>query len=258
MTKVFDDATRAGCAAEQVGPGPGTEIVATAAVTRGPADDPRGPVRSRDYDLPGFVESRFSPLVHEAAQLCLGKPGASHADDWRESTAMLLVGTFGDAVTADTASTRLLAGLVHNPLLFYQSVPTSVLGHLAREYGITGEISCLSVDRDVCAPALAAAELILHDGDMRQVLVIGVELAATPRTAPAYRSAQLPYLTAPRHDVAAAVLLRSTDPTVPTVDRTPAGLPAPVEFGSLNELVRLCTGASRRVPAATPPATKEN
>lgn len=83
--------------------------------------------------LPGFVESAFSPLVFEVAARCLTEcPG----DGGRMAVA--LASLMGDTTTADLASRRVVSGRVHNPLLFMQATANSVLGHLSREFGITG------------------------------------------------------------------------------------------------------------------------
>jgi hypothetical protein len=234
------------------------DAVAAGAVVAGPTVTcPPGLTATRGYDLPGFVESRFSPLVHEAVHLCLGEPAGELIDGWQTSTGMVLVGTFGDAVTADVASRHLLAGLVHNPLLFYQSVPTSVFGVLTREYGITGEISCLSVDHDDYRPVLTVADLMLRYGDMRQVVVVGVELAATPRTTVAYKSASAPSLSPPRHDVAAAVLLRrAIEPATSGAAAVPADRDevgrSDSDHGSIRELIRLCVDVAAATPHSFP------
>ncbi|MET7489956.1 ketosynthase [Streptomyces sp. NPDC005538] len=131
----------------------------------------------------GFVTSRFSPLVHAVATECLGAPGT--AEDLVGAagprTGIVLATMFGDTVTLDTATRRLTEGQVHSPLLFFQSVTTSILGHLGKTYGITGPVECLSVARDGAAEALFAADLMLDQDDVDQVLLIGLELAANER-----------------------------------------------------------------------------
>jgi hypothetical protein len=131
----------------------------------------------------GFVTSRFSPLVHAVATECLGAPGT--AEDLIGAagprTGIVLATMFGDTVTLDTATRRLTEGQVHSPLLFFQSVTTSILGHLGKTYGITGPVECLSVARDGAAEALFAADLMLEQDDVDQVLLIGLELAVNER-----------------------------------------------------------------------------
>ncbi len=129
--------------------------------------------------VPGFALSRFNPLVNELARRCLTTVG----DVSGPGTALLLGTTFGDTTTIDTASRNLVAGQVRNPLLFYQSVPTTILGHVAREYGITGPVVCCSIRTDPANELAELAELLLLDEELRQVLVIEVELAANLRIA---------------------------------------------------------------------------
>jgi hypothetical protein len=114
---------------------------------------------------------------------------------------------------------------VHNPLLFFQSVTTSIVGHLAIEYGLTGPIHCAAADHGADTTALDAAALLLLDDTIDQVLVIGVELAASPRTAAFERLAALGHDgRPPAADLAVALLLRRPG----AADRTaePAGLEA--------------------------------
>ncbi|MER6531839.1 ketosynthase [Streptomyces sp. NPDC001508] len=165
----------------------------------------------------GFVTSRFSPLVHAVATDCLGAPGSDRdrIGAAGSRTGIVLATMFGDTVTLDTATRRLTEGQVHSPLLFFQSVTTSVLGHLGRQYGITGPVTCLSVARHGVAEALFSADLMLDEDEVDRVLVIGVELAANERATWVHRRASGPEGLAalPDGDCAAALLLaREPDP----------------------------------------------
>ncbi|MEV0639484.1 hypothetical protein AB0I77_32040 [Streptomyces sp. NPDC050619] len=131
--------------------------------------------------LPGFVESAFSPLAYEVSRQCLTeRPG----DGAR--TAVALACLMGDTTTADLASRRMVSGRVHNPLLFMQATPNSVLGHTSREFGITGQMFSLSTLGDTVTELLAMADLLLEDPELDRVLVVGVELGGGERPASAY------------------------------------------------------------------------
>lgn len=175
--------------------------------------------------VPGFVVSAFNPLVRETVRRCLGDPGTPDAPNpltatFPDSTAIVLATVAADATTSDTASQKLVSGRVHNPLLFFQSVTTSIVGHLAIEYGLTGPIHCVAADHAADSTALDAAALLLLDDTIDQVLVVGVELAANPRTAAAFeRLAVLGHNgRPPAADLAVALLLRRPD----GADRTAA------------------------------------
>ncbi|MGC8923356.1 ketosynthase [Streptomyces sp. PG2] len=163
----------------------------------------------------GFVTSRFSPLVHSVATECLGAPGS--ADDLVGAagprTGTVLATMFGDTVTLDTATRRLTEGQVHSPLLFFQSVTTSILGRLGQSYGITGPVECLSVARDGAGEALSAADLMLEQEDIDRVLLVGVELAANERATWIHRRIAGPDGPdpLPDGDCAVALLLARTD-----------------------------------------------
>ncbi|MFF3378526.1 hypothetical protein ACFYXF_36925 [Streptomyces sp. NPDC002680] len=128
--------------------------------------------------LPGFVESAFSPLAYEVAARCLTVcPGDG------DRTAVALVSLAGDTTTADLASSRMVSGRVHNPLLFMQATANSVLGHMSREFGVTGQMFSLSTLADPLAELLDMAALLLEDPELDRVLVLGVELGGGGRVA---------------------------------------------------------------------------
>ncbi|GHH89129.1 hypothetical protein [Streptomyces capitiformicae] len=132
--------------------------------------------------LPGFVESAFSPLAYEVAARCLTEcPGDG------SRTAVALASLMGDTTTADLASRRVVSGRVHNPLLFMQATANSVLGHMSREFGITGQMFSLSTLDDPVTELLAMADLLLEDPELDRVLVVGIELGGGERLAAAYR-----------------------------------------------------------------------
>ncbi len=127
----------------------------------------------------GFIASRFSPLVYTAVSRCLDAAGAD-LDGAR--TGVVLASVLGDTTTADVASRNLAEGRVHNPLLFYQSVPTSILGYLGRERGIRGPLACVSAGADAAERARELAELTLAAGDADAVLVLYAELRLDARS----------------------------------------------------------------------------
>ncbi|MGW3645916.1 hypothetical protein [Streptomyces sp. NPDC000878] len=158
--------------------------------------------------LPGFVESAFSPLAYEVAARCLTeRPGDG------DRTAVALVSLAGDTTTADLASSRMVSGRVHNPLLFMQATANSVLGHMSREFGITGQMFSLSTLADPLTELLAMADLLLEDPELERVLVVGVELGGGERVAAVRRELAAEYSARPvpalpaSAGLAAAVLL---------------------------------------------------
>ncbi|MCI0386304.1 ketosynthase [Streptomyces sp. CNQ085] len=158
--------------------------------------------------VPGFIESRFNPLVKEVADRCIADAAPDGLGDSAGRTGVLLLTSFGDTTTTDLASRRLAAGQIHNPLLFYQSVPTSVLGLVTRDHNITGPICCLSVHEGSTPEAFETAELMLADDGIEQLLLIGVELAPSPRTTAARLGLQPHGVTVhPGSDEAVALLL---------------------------------------------------
>ncbi|MEK8174119.1 beta-ketoacyl synthase N-terminal-like domain-containing protein [Streptomyces sp. M19] len=115
----------------------------------------------------------------------------------------------GDAATLDAGSRLLVAGQPHNPLLFMQSTANAVLGRLSCDFGITGPLLSLSTADDLAGELLVHAELLLEDEEVDRVVLVGVELAATPRTAAAHRGLGT---VAPAADRAVALVLDRGDP----------------------------------------------
>lgn len=132
---------------------------------------------SAEDELPriaGFVASSFNPLVAETAERCLRERyGVPPATDPR--TAVLLVSASGDLGTARAIEEAVAERRRVPPLLFFQSNPNAVLGHIAARWQLTGPVVALGADGDGEAAGLAEARLLLADGDAEQVLVIAAE-----------------------------------------------------------------------------------
>ncbi|GAA3525871.1 hypothetical protein GCM10022222_06000 [Amycolatopsis ultiminotia] len=148
--------------------------------------------------LTGFIESEFNPLVHRAAWQCLTGRALDGA-----RTAVVLASLFGDTTTADLASRQLVAGRVHNAILFMQATANAILGHISTQFALTGPLLALSTP-DPVEELVATAELLLDDGEIDHVLLVGAELAAGERTIAA--SAELG-VTPPAEDLAVAHLV---------------------------------------------------
>ncbi|MYW01971.1 beta-ketoacyl synthase N-terminal-like domain-containing protein [Streptomyces sp. SID3343] len=165
--------------------------------------------------LPGFSASTFNPLVAAVAELCLtryrdtdresGRPGAGPVPgrttpptrpDGQDGargehlstppatsrTGLVLASAGGDRATALAIDTAAASGRRMPPLLFFQSNPNAILGHIAARWGLTGPVVAIS-PREAAAPgripadALELAALLLADGDADRVLVIAAEQA---------------------------------------------------------------------------------
>lgn len=234
------------------------EMLAWSAAAPGSRPEPwRPPV------VPGFIESEFNPMVRLAVEQSLAgqDPRAVLA------TGVVLGSVCGDSTTADVASRNLLRGRVRNPLLFYQSIPNSILGYVSRELGLTGPLACVAGAAALHADLLEMADLWLERPDVRQVVVVDVELAAGPRTEAA--AGGLENGARPAHDVAVALVVTAepevTPVTLADVRRVPrrpapepeqAPEPAPVEtWAGLRGLLQVCA-AVHRLAGAAPPASE--
>jgi hypothetical protein len=137
------------------------------------------PVGEAPPPVPGFVVSSFSPLVAELADRCLtdrhGGPPAP-ADIGRR-TGVVLVTASGDAESAAHVADAVDTGARVGPLLFFQSVPNSVVGHVATRWGLGGPVVCVGPTGPPREAGLAQARLLIEDGDADEVLVVLVEQA---------------------------------------------------------------------------------
>ncbi|HEX8768010.1 MAG TPA: beta-ketoacyl synthase chain length factor [Jatrophihabitans sp.] len=127
--------------------------------------------------LPGYVVSSFSPLVAAVADGCLtahyAEPSASAAS--RQRTAVLVVSSGNDVVSADHVHDKVARGRRVGPLFFFQSAPNSVVGQVSSHWGLGGPVVCISPVGDPLADGMAEAALLLEDGDADEVLLILVE-----------------------------------------------------------------------------------
>ncbi|WBB76277.1 hypothetical protein O7602_12425 [Micromonospora sp. WMMD1128] len=127
--------------------------------------------------LPGFVHSAFAPLVAAVADRCLTRRYGGGPLPAGNRTAVLLVSAGGDTAGAAHVRATVAAGGRVGPLFFFQSVPNSVAGHVAARWGLDGPVVCLSPTGDPWADGEAEADLLCHDGDAAQALLILIELA---------------------------------------------------------------------------------
>ena len=135
--------------------------------------------------IAGFIVSSFNPLVAEAAERCLrARSGPQPAAARTTRTAILLASAAGDRATAQAIADAVREGRRVPPLLFFQSNPNAVLGHVAGRWGLAGPVVCISplkpTGGGLPAEALAAAEVLLRDGDADEVLVIAAEQGRAP------------------------------------------------------------------------------
>ena len=168
--------SRAGTPARQ-----GREHVKTEPVVLAKAEWPSGPSDTVDTlpKIAGFVVSDFNPLVAETAERCLrAHYGTAPADPLRgATTGVVLASVRGDVMTVDAVHGALRDGRRVPPLLFFQSNPNAVVGHVTARWGLSGPVVCTSPVGDPVADGLAVAALLIEDGAATEVLVIAADLA---------------------------------------------------------------------------------
>ncbi|UED86266.1 beta-ketoacyl synthase chain length factor [Streptomyces profundus] len=133
----------------------------------------------RPPDLPGFTASPFAPIIAHVADRCLGQrhhePPLPAGQG--ESTAMVLVSRLGDMATEAAVTGSVDEGTKASPLLFYQSVPSAVLGLVSARWDLGGAVICVSPAGEPLTEAMDLARLLIEDGDTENVLLVLVELA---------------------------------------------------------------------------------
>nr|WSX51395.1 hypothetical protein OG409_22105 [Streptomyces sp. NBC_00974] len=159
-----------------------------------------------DAELPpalaGFVVSAFSPMASVAADRCLEQvhgaletrtatatatataqgteAGDGRPEPGRRSarTAIVLGTRGGDLETHTATAVAVDAGKSAAPLLFFQSVPNAVVGHIAKRWELTGPVICFSPDDatgDPLAEALDITGSLVAGADADEALVLLVE-----------------------------------------------------------------------------------
>ncbi|GLW89347.1 hypothetical protein [Actinokineospora globicatena] len=122
----------------------------------------------------GFVVSTFNPLVAEVANRCLS---GYDGEIVPERTAIVLASVNGDVTSVDAVAEAVATGARVAPLLFFQSNPNAVLGHIAARWGLAGPVVCTSPTGDPMADAVVCAELLFAAGEADAALVITAEVA---------------------------------------------------------------------------------
>lgn len=129
--------------------------------------------------LPGFTASPFGPIIAHVADRCLSAHHGAHPapTERGERTAVVLVTRLGDMATEAAVTGSVDSGKPASPLLFYQSVPSAVLGVVAARWGLGGPVICISPAGDALADGMDLAQLLVEDGSADDVLLVLVELA---------------------------------------------------------------------------------
>lgn len=134
--------------------------------------------------LTGFVVSGFSPMAAAAADRCLtevyGAPGTEDEELLGRAlrTAVVLGSRGGDLETHTATAAAVDAGKAAAPLLFFQSVPNAVVGHVAKRWHLAGPVICFSPDDITGDPLGEAADIarcLVEGGDADEALVLLVE-----------------------------------------------------------------------------------
>jgi hypothetical protein len=124
--------------------------------------------------LPGFIVSSFNPLAAHLAERCLLQYfGRAPADPARgRLTAVVLASSTGDIATAVAVARAVDQRRPVSPLLFYQSNPNAVAGHIAARWGLEGPVTCTIPARRGLADAVHSATALIEDGEAAAALVI--------------------------------------------------------------------------------------
>jgi len=199
-------------------------------------------------NLVGFAKSPFLNLTRHTMAECLA--GWHPGGDQPAALGIVLASVLGDLTSANQASRSVAVGEVPVPMLFYQSVPVSVLGRLSIEFPLSGPLICLSGGPELCESALECAEEMLADG--LEAVLVGYTEAGQDRWRPAAATALAELWgqpVVPVWDCAVSLLLEPGVPAPVTGSAAAAGLPAPLcdflVLAGQTQLISEQVGASR-------------
>jgi 3-oxoacyl-(acyl-carrier-protein) synthase len=152
-----------------------TAVPALVTIAAGAWPEPGDPATAPP--IAGFVVSSFTPIVAAAAERCLARAQRGTGEDRGDGlvpyrTAVVIVSSCGDVASARHVADAVDAGARISPLMFFQSVPNAVAGHLAARHGLDGPVVCLSPTGDPLAAGLAEAALLIADEELAAALVI--------------------------------------------------------------------------------------
>lgn len=123
----------------------------------------------------GFVRSPFSPLIYH----CVMKAaeGTAIAGSLSPERKGILLGSqFVDTVTQEETWKDLIQGKKLSPIMFPQSVPSSVIGFAAKQLRIHGPMSCMGAFRDGLSLLVQQAIDWMEDDEADAVLVVCCEV----------------------------------------------------------------------------------
>lgn len=118
----------------------------------------------------GFVRSPFNPLIYHSVKQAAEEAGIVGGLP-SERKGIVLGSLFADAVTEEETWKDLIQGKKLSPIMFPQSVPSSVIGFLAKELGIHGPMSCMGAYRSGLQLLLQQAIDWIEDDEADAVIV---------------------------------------------------------------------------------------
>jgi|GEM_PF-3555467 len=119
----------------------------------------------------GFVRSPFNPLIYHSVKQAAEQAALTREALPPDRRGIMLASMFTDAVTQQETWTDMINGKKISPIMFPQSVPSAIIGFLAKELNIHGPMTCLSASRSGTELALRQAADWLADGDADAVAV---------------------------------------------------------------------------------------
>jgi hypothetical protein len=90
---------------------------------------------------------------------------------------MVVVSQLGDMATEAAVVGSVDKGTKASPLLFFQSVPSAVLGVVSARWNIGGAVLSICPAGDPLAEGMDLAQLLIEDGGATDVLLVLIELA---------------------------------------------------------------------------------
>lgn len=133
--------------------------------------------QSANDDFPmlrGFVRSPFSPLVYHSTMQAAEQAGLTNSSICPDRKGIILSSMFIDGVSEEEQWKDLLEGRKVSPMMFPQTVPSSIIGFINKDLSIHGPMTCISPSpyADGLRMALQQAADWMEDGDADLVMVV--------------------------------------------------------------------------------------
>lgn len=124
----------------------------------------------------GFVRSSFCPLIYHSVHKVVENLDFNNVAP--ESKGIILSSMFTNPLVEEALIGDELSGKSYSPILFPQSVVSSIIGLLTKELAIYGPMSCMGASRHSVYHALQQAVDWIEEKDAESVIIVFCDVSA--------------------------------------------------------------------------------